>query len=94
MFTGGLGAHYGGEHLGAAVIPVSGGFTERQVQLINDFKPDIIMVTQSYMLAIADEVERIVMEQDQIDGRGKSVPKKLNQPPVFFDGEDLAGALQ
>jgi phenylacetate-CoA ligase len=58
LFTGGLGAHYGGECLGAAVIPVSGGFTERQVQLINDFKPDIIMVTPSYMLAIADEFER------------------------------------
>src|SRR5262245_21791230 len=58
LFTGGLGSHYGGEYLGAAVIPVSGGFTERQVQLINDFKPDIIMVTPSYMLAIADEFER------------------------------------
>jgi phenylacetate-CoA ligase len=58
LFTGGLGAHYGGEYLGAAVIPASGGFTERQVQLINDFKPDIIMVTPSYMLAIADELER------------------------------------
>ena len=58
LFTGGLGAHYGGEYLGAAVIPVSGGFTERQVQLINDFNPDIIMVTPSYMLAIADEFER------------------------------------
>jgi phenylacetate-CoA ligase len=58
LFTGGLGAHYGGEHLGAAVIPVGGGFTERQVQLIRDFQPDIIMVTPSYMLAIADEFER------------------------------------
>jgi len=58
LFTGGLGAHYGGECLGAAVIPVGGGFTERQVQLINDFKPDIIMSTPSYMLAIADEFER------------------------------------
>jgi phenylacetate-CoA ligase len=58
LFTGGLGAHYGGEHLGAAVIPVSGGFTERQVQIINDFRPDIIMVTPSYMLAIADEFDR------------------------------------
>ena len=58
LFTGGLGAHYGGEFLGAAVIPVGGGFTERQVQLINDFRPDIIMVTPSYMLAIADEFER------------------------------------
>jgi len=58
LFTGGLGAHYGGEFLGAAVIPVGGGFTERQVQLINDFKPDIVMATPSYMLAIADEFER------------------------------------
>src|SRR5580658_3594275 len=58
LCTGGLGAHYGGEALGAAVIPVGGGFTERQVQLICDFKPTIIMVTPSYMLAIADEFER------------------------------------
>jgi phenylacetate-CoA ligase len=58
LFTGGLGAHYGGEYLGATVIPVGGGFTERQVQLITDFRPDIIMVTPSYMLAIADEFER------------------------------------
>jgi phenylacetate-CoA ligase len=58
LFTGGLGAHYGGELLGAAVIPVGGGMTERQVQLIADFKPEIIMVTPSYMLAIADEFER------------------------------------
>jgi phenylacetate-CoA ligase len=59
LFTGGLGAHYGGEFLGATVIPVGGGFTERQVQLIRDFTPDIIMVTPSYMLAIADEFERL-----------------------------------
>jgi phenylacetate-CoA ligase len=58
LFTGGLGAHYGAEMLGACVIPVGGGMTERQVQLINDFRPDIIMVTPSYMLAIADEFER------------------------------------
>ena len=58
LFTGGLGAHYGGETLGATVIPVSGGMTERQVQLIQDFKPDIIMCTPSYMLAIADEFQR------------------------------------
>jgi phenylacetate-CoA ligase len=58
LFTGGLGAHYGAERLGLAVIPLSGGMTERQVQLIQDFKPDIIMVTPSYMLAIADEMER------------------------------------
>jgi phenylacetate-CoA ligase len=54
LFTGGLGAHYGAEKLGCLVIPVSGGMTERQVQLIEDFKPDIIMVTPSYMLAILD----------------------------------------
>jgi len=58
LFTGGLGAHYGAERLGLAVIPVSGGMTERQVQLIQDFKPEIIMVTPSYMLAIADEMEK------------------------------------
>jgi phenylacetate-CoA ligase len=58
LFTGGLGVHYGAERLGLATIPVSGGMTERQVQLIHDFKPDIIMVTPSYMLAIADEFER------------------------------------
>ena len=58
LFTGGLGAHYGGERLGLAVIPFGGGQTERQVQLMQDFKPDIIMVTPSYMLAIADEMEK------------------------------------
>jgi phenylacetate-CoA ligase len=58
LFTGGLGAHYGAEKLGATVIPMSGGMTERQVALIQDFKPDIIMVTPSYMLAIAEEMER------------------------------------
>jgi phenylacetate-CoA ligase len=58
LFTGGLGAHYGAEQLGLTVVPFGGGQTERQVQLINDFRPDIIMVTPSYMLAIADEFER------------------------------------
>jgi phenylacetate-CoA ligase len=58
LFTGGLGAHYGAERLGLAVIPLGGGMTERQVQLIADFKPQIIMVTPSYMLAIADEMAR------------------------------------
>jgi phenylacetate-CoA ligase len=58
LFTGGLGAHYGAERLGCTVIPMSGGMTERQVQLIVDFKPAIIMVTPSYMLAIAEEMER------------------------------------
>jgi phenylacetate-CoA ligase len=54
LFTGGLGAHYGAERLGCTVVPMSGGMTDRQVQLIADFKPDIIMVTPSYMLSILD----------------------------------------
>jgi phenylacetate-CoA ligase len=58
LFTGGLGAHYGAERLGCTVVPVSGGMTERQVRLIVDFKPDVIMVTPSYMLAILDEFDR------------------------------------
>jgi len=58
LFTGGLGAHYGAERLGLTVVPFGGGQTEKQVQLISDFRPDIIMVTPSYMLAIADEFER------------------------------------
>ncbi len=58
LFTGGLGAHAGAERLGCTVVPVSGGMTERQVQLILDFAPDVIMVTPSYMLAIVDELER------------------------------------
>ena len=58
LFTGGLGAHYGAERLGCTVIPMSGGQTEKQVQLIVDFDPDIIMVTPSYMMNIADEMDR------------------------------------
>ncbi len=58
LFTGGLGAHYGAERLGLTVVPFGGGQTEKQVQLLTDFKPNIIMVTPSYMLAIADEFER------------------------------------
>lgn len=58
LFTGGLGAHYGAERLGCTVVPMSGGQTEKQVQLINDFKPRIIMVTPSYVLNIIDEMER------------------------------------
>ena len=58
LFTGGLGAHYGAERLGCTVVPFGGGQTARQVQLITDFKPDIIMVTPSYMMAIAEEFER------------------------------------
>ncbi|WP_091762942.1 phenylacetate--CoA ligase PaaK [Pedococcus cremeus] len=57
LFTGGIGAHYGAERLGCTVVPVSGGMTERQVQLIRDFEPRIIMVTPSYFLAILDEME-------------------------------------
>ncbi len=58
LFTGGLGAHYGAERLGCTVVPISGGMTERQVQLIEDFQPRIIMVTPSYMLSILDEFDR------------------------------------
>jgi phenylacetate-CoA ligase len=58
LFTGGLGAHYGAEQLGCTVVPMSGGQTQKQVQLICDFEPDIIMVTPSYMLAIAEEFVR------------------------------------
>ncbi|SET78899.1 phenylacetate--CoA ligase PaaK [Paracoccus homiensis] len=58
LFTGGLGAHYGAEKLGCTVVPISGGMTERQVTLITDFKPRIIMVTPSYMLSILDEFRR------------------------------------
>jgi phenylacetate-CoA ligase len=58
LFTGGLGAHYGAERLGCTVIPMSGGQTEKQVQLINDFRPDIIMVTPSYMQVIIEEFKR------------------------------------
>ena len=58
LFTGGLGAHYGAEKLGCTVIPVSGGLTQRQVQLIHDFQPALIMVTPSYLLALAEEFDR------------------------------------
>jgi phenylacetate-CoA ligase len=58
LFTGGLGAHYGAERLGCTVIPVSGGMTARQVQLIHDFEPEIIMVTPTYLLTLIDEFER------------------------------------
>ncbi|MEV4644127.1 phenylacetate--CoA ligase PaaK [Saccharopolyspora sp. NPDC049357] len=58
LFTGGLGAHYGAEKLGMTVVPASGGMTARQAQIINDFRPEIIMVTPSYMLTLLDEFER------------------------------------
>jgi phenylacetate-CoA ligase len=68
LFTGGLGAHYGAERLGCTVVPVSGGMTPRQVQLIVDFEPRVIMVTPSYFLAILDE-----MEAQSIDPRSTSL---------------------
>jgi phenylacetate-CoA ligase len=68
LFTGGMGAHYGAERLGCTVIPMSGGMTERQIQLITDFAPDAIMVTPSYMLTIID-----AMYDAGIDPRTTSV---------------------
>jgi phenylacetate-CoA ligase len=68
LFTGGLGAHYGAERLGCTVIPVSGGMTARQVQLINDFRPEVIMVTPTYLLTLIDEFER-----QGIDARSTSL---------------------
>ncbi len=66
LFTGGLGAHYGAERLGCAVIPMSGGQTEKQVQLLKDFAPEIIMVTPSYMLNICDEVARQGIDPNEL----------------------------
>ncbi|MFM7413489.1 MAG: phenylacetate--CoA ligase PaaK [Planctomycetota bacterium] len=68
LFTGGLGSHYGAEALGCTVIPMSGGMTERQVQLIQDFRPEVIMVTPSYMLALLDQ-----FRQQGVDPRGTSL---------------------
>ncbi|MPY57715.1 phenylacetate--CoA ligase PaaK, partial [Streptomyces spongiae] len=68
LFTGGLGAHYGAERLGCTVVPASGGMTARQVQLIQDLKPGVIMVTPSYMLTLLDEFER-----QGVDPRGTSL---------------------
>jgi phenylacetate-CoA ligase len=68
LFTGGLGAHYGAERAGCTVIPASGGMTARQVQIIQDFRPDIIMVTPSYLLTLLDEFER-----QGIDARATSL---------------------
>ncbi len=68
LFTGGLGAHYGAERLGCTVVPMSGGQTEKQVQLITDFRPDIIMVTPSYMQVIMEEMQR-----QGIDPRSSSI---------------------
>ena len=83
LFTGGLGFHYGAEALGLAVIPLSGGMTERQVQLIQDFRPDLISVTPSYMLAIADE-----MEKQGLD------PKKSSLRVGFFGAEPWTNEMR
>ena len=83
LFTGGLGAHYGAERLGCTVIPMSGGQTAKQVQLIRDFDPDIIMVTPSYMLNIADEIER-----QGID------PAKLSLRCGIFGAEPWTNAMR
>ena len=73
LFTGGLGSHYGAEKLGCTVIPVSGGQTERQVQMIVDLKPDIIMVTPSYLLNIADEMDRQGVDTSRLSLRAAVV---------------------
>ena len=69
LFTGGLGAHYGAEKLGLTVVPFGGGQTEKQIQLIQDFRPDIIMVTPSYMLAVCEEVERMGLDPRELSLR-------------------------
>jgi len=83
LFTGGLGAHYGAEKLGCVTIPVSGGMTERQVKLIVDFEPDVIMVTPSYMLAILDE-----FRQQGVD------PKKCSLKIGIFGAEPWTNAMR
>jgi phenylacetate-CoA ligase len=69
LFTGGLGAHYGAEKMGCMVVPMSGGQTEKQVQLIQDFKPDILMATPSYSLVLAEEFERLGISPEEISLR-------------------------
>lgn len=83
LFTGGMGAHYGAERLGCMVIPMSGGQTQKQVQLIKDFNPDIIMVTPSYALNIADE-----MDNQGID------PKSLNLRVGIFGAEPWTNEMR
>src|SRR4051812_7460533 len=83
LFTGGLGAHYGAERLGCTVAPVSGGMTERQVELINDFRPDIITVTPSYMLAILDEFKKQRLE-----------PRKSSLKIGIFGAEPWTNAMR
>lgn len=83
LFTGGLGAHYGAERLGCSVIPMGGGQTAKQVQLIRDFKPRIIMVTPSYMLNVVDEMERQGMD-----------PKKSSLEIGIFGAEPWTGSMR
>ncbi|NBT30944.1 MAG: phenylacetate--CoA ligase, partial [Rhodobacteraceae bacterium] len=83
LFTGGLGAHYGAERLGCTVIPVSGGMTERQVMLIEDFKPQTIMVTPSYMLNI--------LEQYRKEGRD---PRECSLQVGIFGAEPWTNAMR
>ena len=102
MFTGGLGAHYGAERLGCTVVPMSGGQTEKQVQQIMDFQPQIIMVTPSYSLVIAEEFERLGITPDQIslkvgifgaepwgEGMRKEIERKLG-----IDAIDIYGLTE
>ena len=76
LFTGGLGAHYGAERLGCTVIPMSGGQTEKQVQLIQDFKPGIIMVTPSYMLNIVEEFTRQGLDRGRVFAEGRHLRRR------------------
>ena len=85
LFTGGLGAHYGAERLGCTVVPVSGGMTERQVQLIVDFEPRVIMVTPSYFLAILDELDRQGIDPRSTVARGRHLRGRA------VDRRDAAG---
>ena len=87
LFTGGLGAHYGAEKLGCTVVPVSGGMTERQVRLIADFGPRIIMVTPSYMLAIVDEMRRQGLDPRQSSLRDRHLRRRaVDRPDAPRDG--------
>jgi phenylacetate-CoA ligase len=87
LFTGGLGAHYGAERLGCSVVPVSGGQTEKQVQLIIDFQPRVIMVTPSYMLTIAEEFER-----QGLDAHGSSLQVGIFGAEPWTDA--MRGAIE
>lgn len=89
LFTGGLGAHYGAERAGLTVIPFGGGQTEKQVQLIQDFRPDIIMVTPSYMLSIADEIERQGL--DPVRVRCASASSARNPGPTTCASRSSSG---